>query len=113
MKKNFLLLLTLTIVLSLNACANEIIEPAAQSAERQTANQQAAQEQDTIITELIVLGMTCNGCVNNVAKAVSALDGVVDVSVDLSAEKVTVEHEPELDVDMIKKIIETEGYNIP
>ena len=106
MKRNLFLLLILTMVFALAACSNEI--PAVQ-----TTDELTTKEQTTATTELTVWGMTCNRCVNKVKKAVSTLDGVIDVSVDLRAERVTVEHEPELDIDTIKKSITAEGYTTP
>ena len=67
----------------------------------------------TKTTELTVWGMTCNRCANNIKNTVMALDGVIDVSVDLQAEKVTVQHEPTLDTGEIERAITAAGYNIP
>ena len=98
-----ILLAVLIMALALTACANDAKEPEDLSAAEQTA----------ITTELTVWGMSCERCANSVEKAVSALDGVIDVSVALEAEKVTVKHEPTLDVDTIKNSITAEGYSIP
>jgi len=66
-----------------------------------------------IITELTVWGMSCSRCVNSITSTVSAMDGVIDVSVDLRAEKVTVTHTPELDIALVKSAITGEGFQIP
>ena len=108
MKKILVLLLVVAIGFALTACAGEGGAPTVQP----TVDEQAGSEQTTTITELTVWGMTCNRCVNDVIRVVSALDGVVNVSVDLRDDKVTVEHDSELDVDTIKRTIEAEGYNV-
>ena len=103
MKNIPLLLIVLTAVFSLVACDDEITEPAVLSADGQA----------TIITKLTVWGMSCQSCVDNVVEVLSDLDGVIDVSVSLNDEIVTVVHELELDVDMLKKTITSQGFNIP
>jgi len=65
------------------------------------------------VAEFTVWGMTCIKCVNKITAALSDIDGVIDVSVDLAKEKVTVEHEPDLDLSVIEKAITAEGFNIP
>lgn len=101
MKKIFLWMLVPILAFSLTACTNAIIEPTVENTEELTT------------TELTVWGMTCNRCKNNIISAIVALEGVTMVYVDLKAEKVTVVHEPELDIDTIKRSITAEGYNIP
>ena len=73
----------------------------------------SAQTQGNTTTELTVWGMTCNSCARDVTRTVSALGGVVNVSVNLRARKVTVVHNSTLDVDTIKRAIEARGYTIP
>jgi Cu+-exporting ATPase len=57
--------------------------------------------------------MTCNRCVREVNRAVSALDGVINVSVNLRARTVTVVHDSRVDVDTITRAIEARGFNVP
>jgi len=62
---------------------------------------------------LNVEGMSCSHCVNAVTKAVTALDGVSGVNVDLEGKKVTVDFEEEkVSLDNIKEAIEEEGYDV-
>jgi copper chaperone CopZ len=58
-----------------------------------------------ITTTLIVGGMTCRSCVNAVNKEVSAIDGVISVTVDLNSGETVVVHEPGVSVDEIKDAI--------
>jgi len=109
--KKILLLLFVAAGFALTACSGEAASPAVESAGEQTADEQAGSE--TTTTELTVWGMTCNRCANQVINAVSASEGVVNVTVDVSADMVTIEHDPELDIDAIKSTIEAEGYNLP
>jgi len=64
-------------------------------------------------TELTVWGMMCNACVNKITNALSGVDGIISVSVDLNAELVTVEHDFDVDAETIERTITGEGFNIP
>lgn len=62
---------------------------------------------------LNVEGMSCSHCVNAVTKAVTALDGVSEVKVDLAEKTVTVDyHADEVSLESIKEAIEEEGYDV-
>jgi len=62
---------------------------------------------------LTVNGMSCSHCENSVKKAVSALDGVDSVSVDLAGRKVCVEYDPaKVNIDSIAAAIEDQGYDV-
>ena len=125
--KNFLLLVAaLAIIFTITACVSEG-DQSAKMNDRQNIDQSTGQDieqdtepsveqntqQETIETEFTVWGMTCNRCVNTISKAVMALDGVTNVTVDLDNEKVTVEHVPTMDVELIKSSITAKGYNTP
>jgi Cu+-exporting ATPase len=56
-------------------------------------------------------GMTCATCVATVEKALRKLDGVYEVSVNLSSEKARIVFDPSiLEIDQIRKSIEKAGY---
>jgi len=62
---------------------------------------------------LNVEGMSCSHCVNAVTKALTALDGVSGVNVDLAAKKVTIDFEEEkVSLVSMKQAIEDEGYDV-
>lgn len=62
---------------------------------------------------LNVEGMSCSHCVNAVTKAVTALDGVSGVSVDLEGKTVTVDYDADkATLESIKEAIEEEGYDV-
>jgi copper ion binding protein len=61
---------------------------------------------------LTVEGMSCAHCENAVKKAVSALDGVASVAVDLPAKTVSIEHDGTVSTDAIKEAIEDQGYDV-
>ena len=64
-------------------------------------------------TVLHVDGMSCEHCVKAITKAVGALSGVANVTVDLNAKTVTVEHDPKQSpLDKIKVEIEDQGYDV-
>lgn len=62
---------------------------------------------------LFVEGMSCEHCVNAVKNAVSSVDGVKDVAVDLDGGKVTIKYDLMLtDIDKVKEQITEAGYVI-
>ncbi|HEY9059559.1 MAG TPA: copper chaperone CopZ [Pseudobacteroides sp.] len=65
------------------------------------------------VKTLNVEGMSCNHCENSVKKAVGALNGVGNVTVDLKSKKVTIEFDPsKVNVDIIKDAIVDQGYDV-
>ncbi len=59
-----------------------------------------------------VYGMTCGHCQKRVADAISSLDGVESVEVDLESERATVSFDPEkVNLDDIKGAIRKAGYS--
>ena len=64
-------------------------------------------------TVLKVEGMSCMHCVRAVKGAVSALDGVESVEVDLTAKSVMVERDPaQANLAAIRAAIEDAGYDV-
>lgn len=64
-------------------------------------------------TVLHVEGMACAHCVQAITKAVGALPGVANVSVDLTAKTATVEYNPAVcTLDRIQLEIEDQGYEV-
>lgn len=60
-----------------------------------------------------VEGMSCSHCENSVKKAVGALNGVLNVTVDLKGKKVSVEFDSEkVSLETIKDTIEDQGYDV-
>jgi len=62
---------------------------------------------------LNVEGMSCSHCVNAVTKAVTALEGVSGINVDLEGKTVTVDYDADqVSLEGIKEAIEEEGYDV-
>ncbi|MEE8403581.1 MAG: heavy-metal-associated domain-containing protein [Candidatus Hydrothermarchaeaceae archaeon] len=60
-----------------------------------------------------VKGMTCEGCVNNVKRALAAVPGVKETEVDLPGKKATIQFDGEkADAEKLKKTIIEAGYSI-
>lgn len=65
------------------------------------------------IANLNVEGMSCSHCENSVKKAVGALAGVDNVTVDLKGKKVSVGYDPgKVSLQTIKDAIEDQGYDV-
>lgn len=62
---------------------------------------------------LNVEGMSCSHCENRVKKALTALDGVAAVAVDLASKKVTVDYDAgKVAQPQMKAAIEDAGYTV-
>ena len=60
-----------------------------------------------------ISGMSCAACAKRIEKAVSKLDGVLEVSVNLASEKLTVGYEKQkVSLGRIKETIERIGYGV-
>lgn len=58
-----------------------------------------------------IQGMTCQGCVNSVKRALASLSGVIDVSVDLDTNRAYVTYDNDkIGPDALKRRIEDAGY---
>jgi Cu+-exporting ATPase len=62
---------------------------------------------------LPIKGMTCASCVKRVQDALSSLDGVLSVSVNLATERAVVEYFPaQLEVRELKRAVKVAGYEV-
>lgn len=61
---------------------------------------------------LKIEGMTCMHCVAAVTKALSAVDGVKEVQVDLEKGEATVHEERPVDSTVLTEAIEKAGYRV-
>jgi copper ion binding protein len=63
-------------------------------------------------TTITVDGMTCGHCVNAVQTEVGKLDGVTDVSVDLTSGQVTIVANQTPDAGALREAVEEAGYEV-
>jgi len=125
LKKIIIFVLAIGVILTFAGCGEEnnstpeqSIQQPPESTTEQPADSASGEagtppEATPVTTEMAVFNMVCVNCVNKITAVVSEIEGVVEVSVDLAGEKVTVEHSAELDVSIIVKAIEAEGFNVP
>jgi len=59
-----------------------------------------------------ISGMSCNHCVMAVTKALSGIEGIRDVSVDLKAGEATFEETKPVDREVIRKSISEAGFDL-
>jgi copper ion binding protein len=59
-----------------------------------------------------VAGMTCAHCVRSVSEAVSAIEGVKEVSIDLDSGVVTVTSAESVGAGQVRAAIEEAGYQV-
>jgi copper chaperone len=59
-----------------------------------------------------IKGMSCNHCVNAVAKAMKEIQGVSNVNVDLDGGQATFDHDGSVDMQYVHEIIEKAGYEV-
>ena len=63
-----------------------------------------------MITTLRITGMTCNGCVKHVDKALREVPGVTAVEVSLPAATAKVVHEESAQISALLAAVESAGY---
>jgi copper chaperone CopZ/predicted small lipoprotein YifL len=130
MRKIFIIILLLSFIFTLAACGDEqstiddeqltiddeqptIDDEQLTIDDEQLTIDEAPEEPTAITTELTVWGMVCVRCENKIKNELSKIDGIISVSADSNADKVTVVHEPDLDIAVIEGAITGEGFNIP
>ncbi|UJW29978.1 heavy-metal-associated domain-containing protein [Saccharothrix sp. AJ9571] len=59
-----------------------------------------------------VKGMTCSGCMAKVTNAVTGVDGVTDVDVDISTGELTVVSDAPLETERVRAAIKDAGYEV-
>jgi copper ion binding protein len=57
-------------------------------------------------------GMTCGNCVRHVTEALTELEGVTSVNVDLAGKKADVEAEDSVSDDKLKEAVVEAGYSV-
>jgi len=62
-----------------------------------------------VITTLRITGMTCNGCVKHVDKALRGVPGVRDVQVSLP-DRASVDHDDSAPLAAMLEAVESAGY---
>ena len=63
-------------------------------------------------TTLKIEGMMCNHCKKHVEEALSAMDGVTSVKVDLETKSADVKAIREISIDEFTKVIADAGYEL-
>lgn len=62
--------------------------------------------------KIIIEGMSCSHCVNHVREALSELNGVIAVNVDLDSKTAILEASEEISDEEIKEVISDIGYEV-
>ncbi|MDI9258935.1 heavy-metal-associated domain-containing protein [Alicyclobacillus sendaiensis] len=63
-------------------------------------------------TTLRVKGMTCDGCVRSVTRALTAVEGVTNVDVSLEKGEAVVTHADSTPVTALRSAVEDAGYDV-
>jgi Cu+-exporting ATPase len=71
---------------------------------------QSARQQGMQDTTLQVSNMTCKSCVARVNRALSSLDGVAEIEVELRRGTVRIRHAPELTAMQLAERVSEAGY---
>ena len=69
-----------------------------------------SKEENKMVSVLKVKGMSCQHCVMSVTKALSQLEGIKNVQVDLAKGEVRFDNTKEVASNRIEKAIEDAGY---
>ena len=78
----------------------------------QEDNKTENKEDKKMEREITIEGMSCQHCVKAAAKALSSIEGVSDVKVDLETKKAVFTADESVTDDMIKEVISEEGYEV-
>lgn len=62
--------------------------------------------------QMTVLGMTCRKCVTHVTEALTDVEGVTGVSVDLESKSATVETDGSVTIADLTEAVVAEGYEV-
>jgi copper chaperone len=65
-----------------------------------------------MMTTIKIKGMTCNHCVMAVTKALSEIEGIQDVAVDLSKGEATFLQVEPVDMSIVKEGVKKAGYEV-
>jgi copper chaperone CopZ len=65
-----------------------------------------------VITTLRITGMTCNGCVRHVDKALRSVPGVSAVEVSLADQRAKIVHDEAAALDSLVAAVESAGYSV-
>lgn len=63
-------------------------------------------------SKIYIGGMMCSHCVRRITTALESLEGLKNVKVDLDTFSATFESNKDIDMQIIKKTLEEEGYSI-
>ncbi|MDQ0948571.1 copper chaperone CopZ [Streptomyces phaeochromogenes] len=77
-----------------------------------STDQTAGEQVGGITTVYSVTGMTCGHCEQSVSSAISALDGVTRVKVDVKTGLVTVTSDAEPDDAIVREAVDEAGYEV-
>jgi copper chaperone CopZ len=61
---------------------------------------------------IIVKGMSCHHCVMEVTKALSSIDGIINVKVDLESNIATYEETKPVDAQVVADAVKKAGYEV-
>jgi copper chaperone len=64
------------------------------------------------MTTIKIKGMTCNHCVMAVTKALSEIEGVQEVHVDLAKGEAAFEEGKPVDMSVVKEVVKKAGYEV-
>ena len=82
------------------------------AAKTEGEEKQTGKEENTMASTIKVKGMSCQHCVMSVTKALSQLDGVKNVQVDLAKGEVRFDNTKEVASNRIEKAISDAGYEV-
>ncbi len=66
---------------------------------------------EKVVTQLIAPEIVCDGCVNSIKKALSNINGISKIDVEIQTKTVTIEHSPEITKEQIFEALEEIGYS--
>lgn len=67
---------------------------------------------NTKTTTVTAPEIVCGGCANSISKALSSLDGIAQVNVDVKTKQVTVKHDETVSPEEIAITLDKAGFSV-
>ncbi|MCL2754929.1 MAG: heavy-metal-associated domain-containing protein [Oscillospiraceae bacterium] len=113
MKKLHSAIIAVAMLFTLTACEDNPLANSQPQPNGTLSPTEPAEPTDSpITTELTVWGMVCGSCTRKIEGLLGDNPDIISVEAEFAADKVTIVHSPDLDLEEIERLIESEGFNV-
>ena len=65
-----------------------------------------------MIKKLVIPEISCQHCVDTISKALSKVENINSLEVDINTKTVSIDYSNELDIDQIQNLLLDQGYTV-